>query len=148
MDNNSILIRLRYILSASELDISRIFAKNGYEISEERVTGLLKKEGEDGFIECNDEEMINFLDGLIITKRGPSDKKHQPTTKLNNNVILRKLKIAFNLRDEDIIAALDRAEFRITKSELSAFFRGKDSRQYRPCGDQFLRRFLKGLSTK
>ena len=64
---------------------------------------------------------------------------------MKNNDILKKLRIALNLKDTDIIEILKLADFEITKSELSALFRNEDHRNYKECGDQILRRFLNGL---
>jgi uncharacterized protein YehS (DUF1456 family) len=64
---------------------------------------------------------------------------------LTNNDILKKLRVALNLRDEDIIQILKLAEFEISKSELGAIFRKEDHPNYKPCGDQLLRNFLNGL---
>lgn len=64
---------------------------------------------------------------------------------IGNNDILWKLRIALKLKDTDIIEILKLADFEITKTELSAFFRREDHPNYRQCGDQILRRFLDGL---
>jgi len=64
---------------------------------------------------------------------------------INNNDVMKKLRIALKLRDTDIIDILKLAEFEISASELSAFFRREDHPNYMPCGDQLLRRFLDGL---
>jgi uncharacterized protein YehS (DUF1456 family) len=64
---------------------------------------------------------------------------------LTNNDILKKLRVALNLRDEDIIQILKLVEFEISKSELGALFRKDDHPNYKPCGDQLLRNFLNGL---
>jgi len=64
---------------------------------------------------------------------------------LTNNDILKKLRVALNLRDDDIIHILKLAEFEISKSELGAIFRKEDHPNYKPCGDQLLRNFLNGL---
>jgi uncharacterized protein YehS (DUF1456 family) len=64
---------------------------------------------------------------------------------LNNNDIMKKLRVALKLRDTDIIDILKLAEFETTPTELSAIFRKEDHINYMPCGDQLLRRFLDGL---
>lgn len=67
---------------------------------------------------------------------------------LTNNDILKKLRVALSFRDTDIIECLELAEFKITKSELAAFFRNTDHPNYKECGDQILRNFLNGLIIK
>jgi uncharacterized protein YehS (DUF1456 family) len=64
---------------------------------------------------------------------------------LTNNDILKKLRVALKLRDDDIVAILKLADFRISKSELGAFFRKEDHPKYMPLQDQILRNFLNGL---
>ena len=64
---------------------------------------------------------------------------------LTNNDILKKLRVALELRDDDIIEILKLAEFEISKTELSALFRKEDHPNYMKCGDQLLRNFLNGL---
>lgn len=62
-----------------------------------------------------------------------------------NNDVLKKLRVALKLRDEDIVEILKLVDFKITKSELGAFFRKEDHPNYVECGDQILRNFLNGL---
>ena len=64
---------------------------------------------------------------------------------MSNNDVLKKLRVALHLRDEDIIQILKLVDFNITRSELSAVFRKDDHPNYKPCGDQLLRNFLNGL---
>ena len=64
---------------------------------------------------------------------------------MSNNDVLKKLRVALHLRDEDIIQILKLVDFEITRSELSAVFRKDDHPNYKPCGDQLLRNFLNGL---
>lgn len=64
---------------------------------------------------------------------------------LTNNDILKKLRIALELKDDDIIHILKLTDFTVSKSELSALFRKDDHPNYVACGDQLLRNFLQGL---
>ncbi|WP_100616094.1 DUF1456 family protein [Confluentibacter citreus] len=64
---------------------------------------------------------------------------------MTNNDILKKLRVALKLRDDDIVAILMLVDFRISTSELGAFFRKEDHPKYVECGDQILRNFLNGL---
>ncbi|MFI1743510.1 DUF1456 family protein [Thalassobellus sediminis] len=64
---------------------------------------------------------------------------------MTNNDILKKLRVALKLRDDDIVKILTLVDFRISKSELGAFFRKEDHPKYMECGDQILRNFLNGL---
>jgi uncharacterized protein YehS (DUF1456 family) len=64
---------------------------------------------------------------------------------MTNNDVLKKLRVALKLRDDDIVKILELVDFRISKSELGAFFRREDHPKYMECGDQILRNFLNGL---
>tara|TARA_R110000868_G_scaffold77987_1_gene222967 strand:- start:329 stop:691 length:363 start_codon:yes stop_codon:yes gene_type:complete len=64
---------------------------------------------------------------------------------MTNNDILKKLRVALKLRDDDIVKILNLVDFRISKSELGAFFRKEEHPKYMECGDQILRNFLNGL---
>lgn len=64
---------------------------------------------------------------------------------MSNNDILKKLRVALELNNEDIIKILELVNFKVTKSELGSFFRSEDHPNFKPCGDQILRNFLNGL---
>jgi len=64
---------------------------------------------------------------------------------MSNNEILKKLRVALKLRDDDIVHILKLAGFNMGTSELGAFFRSEDHPKYVECGDQVLRNFLNGL---
>jgi uncharacterized protein YehS (DUF1456 family) len=129
-----------------------IFKLTDHEIEQSNLTGLLKKEGEEGFVNCRDDVLRYFLDGLILYKRGRKEIKpgemRKPDSRLTNNAILKKLRIALELKEDDILAILKLADVDISRSELTALFRKEGHKNYKECGDQFLRKFLKGLSIR
>ncbi|MDA8429089.1 MAG: DUF1456 family protein [Geobacteraceae bacterium] len=150
MTNNDLLRRLRYALSLNGASIAELCQLGGHEIGPADVLKLLKKEEEHGFAACDDTVMSAFLDGLITSRRGPRDAQAGVTQPveclLNNNLILRKLRIALELNDADMLAVFRRAGVAISKAELSALFRGVEQRNYKECGDQLLRNFVRGLT--
>lgn len=149
MTNNDILRRLRYIFDLSDSNMIALFHKAGQETTREQISDWLKKDDDPAYRACRDPEMALFLNGLIIAKRGKKDgPQPEPEQRLNNNIIFRKLKIALNLKDQDILEIMTLARFRMSKHELSAFFRKPDHPHYRQCKDQILRNFLKGLQFK
>jgi len=152
MDNNAIMRRLRYALNLDDPGMIEVLAQDGCTVGLTEIAGMLKKEEEEGYQICSDEIMGHFLDGLIIQRRGKREpvpgKAPVRDPKLNNNLILKKIRIALELKEEDMIGTFTRGGFPISKSELSALFRKEGHRHYRPCGDQMLRKFLKGLSTR
>lgn len=115
----------------------------------EEIATYLKKEDEPGYLACDDKTMAHFLNGLVIFKRGKDDTRPEPPieTPMTNNIVLKKLRVAFNLKEDEILQLLHSNGFLVGRGELSAFFRRKDHSNYRNCGDQFLRNFLKGLTS-
>lgn len=152
MNHNDIFRRLRFALQINDTASIQLFKSVGYEMEGPYQSGLMKKEQEDGFIPCRDKILSLFLDALIVSRRGAKEgqqpKQLGPGEILTNNEILRKIRIAMELKDSDIIALLKLAHFNIGKSELSAFFRKPEHRNYKECGDQLLRNLLKGMTIK
>ena len=152
MTNNDILRRLRYALEIKDSKMIEIFKLSDHSIAKSDLIDLLKKEEEEGYVECSDVVMELFLDGLIIHKRGkremmPGQVETQDSP-LTNNVILKKLRIALKFREDDMLSTLKLAGMSLSKSELSALFRKEGQRHYKECGDQILRNFLKGLTAR
>jgi uncharacterized protein YehS (DUF1456 family) len=150
--NNDVLRSIRYTFDLSDAKVVEIMQLAGHTITLADLANLLKREDEEGFVECGDEVMVSFLDGLIIHRRGRiesrPDQGKKPEPRLSNNAILKKLRIAFELKDEGMHQVLELAGFGVSKPELSALFRTKGHKNYRACGDQLLRNFLKGLTMR
>jgi uncharacterized protein YehS (DUF1456 family) len=150
MTNNDLLRRLRYALNLNGISIAELCGLAGYEIGPTDVLKLLKKEDEHGFVVCDDVVMCAFLDGLITSRRGPRDTPAGAAQisdgLLNNNLILRKLRIALELNDADMLSIFKLAGIVVSKAELSALFRGAGQRNFKECGDQLLRNFVRGLT--
>lgn len=149
MINNDVIRSIRYMLNISEFKLVDIVKLGGGEVTQAEMNAYLKKEDEAGFEECGQNVMSRFLNGLVYFKRGKDDTRPPLAPELpTNNVVLKKLRVAFELKDEDIISMLDKDGFKVSKTELSALFRKEGHQNYRPCGDQFLRSFLKGLTAR
>ncbi|HLV42121.1 MAG TPA: DUF1456 family protein [Brumimicrobium sp.] len=149
MTNNDIIRQLRYTFDYDDDKMMVLFASAGLETTRAQVCDWLKKEDDESHIKIEDKELATFLNGFINDKRGKKEgPPMRPEDRLNNNIIFRKLKIALNLQDTEILAILDLANMRVSKHELSSFFRNPSQRQYRKCNDQFLRNFLYGLQLK
>ncbi|HWI49559.1 MAG TPA: DUF1456 family protein [Rummeliibacillus sp.] len=166
MENNDILIRLRYALDIKNQDMVEIFKLGGVEVTKDKVLKILTKskdeyddevdveESEDQ-IKCNDKMLESFLNGFITFKRGPQQSKPgQPKSQEPsgyrkdhvNNMLLKKLKVALQLKTEDMLDILDDGGIAVSKGELGAILRKADHRNYKECGDNFARKFLKGLT--
>ena len=149
MTNNDVLRSLRFILNVNEAKMIEIIQLTGFKVSKDALASFLKQEDEEGYKNCNDKVLSQFLDGLVIFKRGMNESHpiRPLETSLTNNIILKKIRVAFELKDSDIIELIEKSGIQITKAELSAFFRKPDHRNYRDCGNQFLRKLLKGMAS-
>ena len=151
MNNNDILRRLRYALDLSDDKMIGIFARVGQVLSKDEVHSLLGKEDEEGTVICLDDLMAAFLDSLIIELRGPPRPGAPPQPipeRLTNNDIIKKLRIALKLQEGDMLTILEAGGQSMSKGELSALFRKPGHKHYRPCGDQVMRAFLRGLTLR
>jgi uncharacterized protein YehS (DUF1456 family) len=160
MDNNDVLIRLRYALELKNKEMAEIFKLGGEEVTVPDVIKILTKSDDDEDevqIKCNNNMLNSFLNGLIIYKRGKQEPKPgQPVTPEPplrtganvNNLLLKKVKIALALTTEDMLDLFEKAGITVTKGELGALLRKEGHKNYKECGDKFARNFLKGLSLK
>ncbi len=148
MTNNEVMKSVRYSLDIKNKEVVQMIKDGGVELTVLDVVNLLKKDDEEGFIECPAETLHAFLDGLILERRGPSDgpAKKFSTANINNNMVLRKLRIAFEMKDTDMISTMKSVGFSVSKGEISALFRAPSHKHFKKCGDQFLRNFLKGVA--
>lgn len=145
MTNNDILRRIRYALRLDNPELIRLFTLGGHALTTHDLDLLLRDETDPAGIDCPDALILAFLDGLVIARRGPRDRVHEPD-RLDNNAILRKLRIALKLQDLDLQRILRAGGMDVSKAELSALFRSPGHRNFKPCRDQLLRKFLHGMS--
>lgn len=162
MNNNDRLLRLRYAIDLKDADLIKAFELGEHPVTKEEARAMLTKiqEKHEDNVEKNVyEKAINnqvfdaFLNGLILLARGP--QKDKPATadtpqkskeiKHINNVLLKKLKIALSMTTEDILAIFAEVELYPSKGEIGAFLRKEGQRNFKPCGDKYMRNFLKGL---
>jgi uncharacterized protein YehS (DUF1456 family) len=147
--HNDILRRIRYAFDFNDSKMISIFALADHQVTREQVSNWLKKDDDPAFQKCSDSELAIFLNGLINDRRGKKEgPQPEPERRLNNNIIFRKLKIALDLKAEDILSILALADVHISKHELSAFFRNPDHKHFRECKDQILRNFIDGVQLK
>jgi uncharacterized protein YehS (DUF1456 family) len=149
MTNNSILRRLRYCFDLSDSKMISLFGLAEHRVTREQISDWLKKDDDPAFQKCSDVELATFLNGFIIDRRGRKEGSLPVAEKrITNNIILRKLKIALDLKDDDILEIMALADLRMSKHELSAFFRKRGHKNFRACKDQILRNFLMGMHLK
>ena len=149
MTNNDIFRRLRFIENINEIKLQKIFEKSGETVEPSKITKWLEREDSPDYEYMDDKKFSQFLNGLISSKRGEREGSTPVIEEqLTNNIKLKKISIAYSLRSDEIIEVLKTVNFRLGKSELSAFFRRPDHKNYRECKDQVLRNFLNGLQKK
>ncbi len=163
MNNNDRLLRLRYAIDLKDADLIKAFELGGVPLTKEEARAVLTKiqdKHEDNAENNVYQKAINnqvfdaFLNGLILLARGP--QKDKPTAaeaapkskeiKHINNVLLKKLKIALSMTTDDILDVFAEAEIYPSKGEIGAFLRKEGQRNFKPCGDKYMRNFLKGLA--
>lgn len=152
MINNDVLRAIRYMLDLSDGKVVEItqLADPAFPIAKEDVQAFLKKDDEPGYLACSNPVLAHFLDGLVVFRRGRDESRPpRPVEKrVTNNVVLKKLRVAFELKDVDMHQILESVGFPVSKPELSALFRQPDHKNFKLCGDQLLRNFLKGLTLR
>jgi uncharacterized protein YehS (DUF1456 family) len=149
MINNDVLRRVRFILDLSDNRMMKIFELADLVVCRAEVSQWLKKDEDPDYKHCEDQQLATFLNGLINDRRGKKEgEQPKPEKNLTNNMIFRKLIIAFSLKAEEVIEILNLADLRVSKHELSAFFRKAGHKHYRACKAQILRNFLAGLQIK
>jgi uncharacterized protein YehS (DUF1456 family) len=148
MTHNDVLRSIRYLMNVSDSTLADICRLGNLDVGTSDIVAFLKKDDEAGYVGCSDRVMAHFLNGLVVYKRGadPSRPPQPIEIPVTNNDVLKKLRVAFELKDSDIIALVEKTGFHVTKAELGALFRRPDHRNFRACGDQFLRNLLKAMS--
>ncbi|MGJ8673063.1 DUF1456 family protein [Rubritalea sp.] len=147
MNNNDILRRLRYAFNYSDSQVAKIIAHVGGKSGAAQVGKWLKREEDADFQPLSDAELCQFLDGLIIEKRGPRPDGAIPAVqeRISTNEILKKLRIALALREDGMMEVFKNADFVVTKAELGSFFRKEGQRNFAKCPEQVLRKFIHGV---
>ncbi|MBO0482741.1 DUF1456 family protein [Candidatus Enterococcus courvalinii] len=161
MNNNDRLLRLRYAIDLKDADLLKAFELGGVPLNKEEARAVLTKvqdkhkdNAENNVYEkaINNQIFDAFLNGLILLARGPQKDRSTADTpqkskeiKHINNVLLKKLKIALSMTTDDILDVFSEAEIYPSKGEIGAFLRKEGQRNFKPCGDKYMRNFLKGL---
>ena len=149
MTNNDILRRIRYTFDFNDSKMIAIFGLADYQVTRRQISDWLKREDEATYQKCSDTQLAIFLNGLIIELRGKKEgPQPKPEQHLTYNIIFRKLKIAFDMKADEILGLLAQADLHLSKHELSAFFRKPGHKHYRDCQEQVLRKFLSGVQRK
>ena len=148
MHNNEILSRLADALTLKDDSLAEIFALGGEAMTGADALARTRDLDTEGAVACTPEQLGRFLDGLILSKRGPRDTDGAPRApvRLTNNGILKKLRIALTLKEDDVLRILDAGGSPTTRLALSPLFRKPGNKHFRACSDAVLRSFLNGLA--
>jgi uncharacterized protein YehS (DUF1456 family) len=152
MLHNDTLRAIRYMLDLGDAKVVEIvkLADPAYLLEKEDVQAMLLREDDPGYQTCSNTMLARFLDGLVIFRRGRDESRppRPPEKRITNNIVLKKLRVAFELKDVDMHDIFAAAGLPVSKPELSALFRQPEHKNYRECGDQLLRNFFKGLTLR
>lgn len=148
MVTNDVLRRLRFAVRLNDAAMLEMMRLAGLEVSRQALDSYFLRDDEPGYTVCPKATLSALLDGMILKYRGPRDDAPKPPmpAELDNNMVLKKLRIALQLKEDDLIAIMKKADVDLSRSELSALFRKKGQKNYVECMDQFLRNFLSGLA--
>ncbi len=147
ISTNEILYRIKKALNFTQKEMLQCYTLENYDMKENHLEALLKRRLDKGFELCSYEELGVFLDGLVTLKRGPSPKKDSEAEalELTNNLILKKLRIALELKEAETEIIFGLAEIELSKQQLSSLFRKESHKNFKPCSDELLMSFLEGL---
>src|SRR6185437_594875 len=166
MINNDVLRSIRYMLDLSDGKVVELIhrADASAPVAKEDVQAFLKKDGEPGYAECSNRTLALFLDGLVFHCRGKDDSRapRPPEKRVTNNVVLKKLRVAFELKDVDMHEILEAAGFPISKPDAnnqipatarfpishpdhSALVRQRNNKNHKLYGDHLMPNCLQGL---
>jgi uncharacterized protein YehS (DUF1456 family) len=149
MTNNSALQKIQFAFHLELADVLRIYERVHYPMDTQLATGYFIDNKHENYVACPNQALAAFLDGLIIERRGPSEKNpipaEFPKLAMDNNDIFKKLRIAMDLHSEDVEVVLGRANLDLTNIDLSAIFRKKGHKHYKVCSDKILESFLIGI---
>lgn len=149
MTNNDVLRRLRYTFDYTDDKMISIFMDANTKVTRAEISDWLKSDDDKDFKKIDDTHLAAFLNGLIVSYRGKRNGKEPVNeTTLTNNDVLKKLKIAYKLKSDDIVELYKLADKEVSTTELSSFLRRPSHPKYKELMDQYLRNFLLGLQLK
>jgi uncharacterized protein YehS (DUF1456 family) len=149
MRTNDIFRQLTQALTLSTQDIQALFAVTDIDLSDKDVANLLKTDYQPGFSAMPDYILLIFLNNLIDQKRGKKADAEVAVidkfAKVSNNDVLKKLRVAFTLHEQDLRDLLKLVTIELTKSDLAALFRKAGHEHFQACNDELVLDFIEGL---
>ncbi len=145
LTTNEIIYKIQKALSLSHEEIIKAYGLEGYEMTKDHLESLLKRSQDNSFMIATYEELGIFLDGLVTLRRGSSPVLVDEEVLLTNNLILKKLRIALDLKEYELRILFALADVELTKQQLASLFRKENHKNFKPCSDELLGSFLNGL---
>lgn len=146
MTNNEILRRIQHALNLKNAQIIKAIEQADVTVAHDQVINWLKDDNDKSCSTMKDKELAVFLNGFINLKRGKKEgEQPKPEVALTNNMIFMKLRIALNMKAEDVLDVLEVVGISLSKYEIGAYFRKPENKNYKVCEDQLLCDFLNGV---
>jgi uncharacterized protein YehS (DUF1456 family) len=147
LKTNDILYKIQKALNLTQEEMLEAYKLADYKMDATHLETLLKRRQDEGSKLCSYEELGVFLDGFVILKRGPNPKKKNDdeAVELTNNLILKKLRIALELKEAETEIIFSLAEVELSKQQLASLFRKEGHKNFKECSDELLMAFLDGL---
>ena len=138
---------LKEALNLNRKQILHIYSLENFIMDSKRLDDILKNPNKKSAKEATYEELGVFLDGLFQYKRGEKPTIPQDIeVELDNNLILKKIRSALNLKEYEIAIIFELADFKISKSQIKDIFRSNNHPKLKYCDDKTLKAFLEGLN--
>ncbi|PMH73284.1 DUF1456 family protein [Vibrio cyclitrophicus] len=146
MTNNEILRRIQHALNLKNAQIIKAIEQADVTVAHDQVINWLKDDNDKSCSKMKDKELAVLLNGFINLKRGKKEgEQPKPEVALTNNMIFMKLRIALNMKAEDVLDVLEVVGISLSKYEIGAYFRKPENKNYKVCEDQLLCDFLNGV---
>ncbi|MEZ9159187.1 DUF1456 family protein [Vibrio lentus] len=146
MTNNEILRRIQHALNLKNAQIIKAIEQADVTVAHDQVINWLKDDNDKSCATMKDKELAVFLNGFINLKRGKKEgEQPKPEVALTNNMIFMKLRIALNMKAEDVLDVLEVVGVSLSKYEIGAYFRKPENKNYKVCEDQLLCDYLNGV---
>jgi uncharacterized protein YehS (DUF1456 family) len=146
MKTSEVIQSIKEALNLNRAQIMHIYELEEVLITKDRVDSILKNSSKKGSINATYEELGVFLDGLVQYKRGTSKQTQEEDVILDNNLILKKLRAALNLKEHELIMIFELADYKISKSTIKDMFRSPNNPKLKECTNATLKAFLTGLN--
>ncbi len=145
MHTHEILRRLTTALALGEPELTQLVGQAGLAEQIPSPAGLLLPPGDTGHTPCDKATVVALLDALIVQRRGTREGPPPPPQQLDNNLVLKKLRIALSLHDQQMLDIFELAGLHLSRNQLGSMFRAPGNKHFQACSEEQLICFLTGL---